>query len=173
MGPQPTAAPRRQRRDNVPALLLFDLLALLAWQRALGETARRLRHGRSRVRWTRFPLAIGEPARLVTELPASLPVGSAVRAELRCVREETVETLTGTRERRTQHVVHRVVWREAREVTRAPGPLALAFDLPADAPSTALLAEPPTYWELALASELPGADFSATYLVPVYAASAR
>jgi hypothetical protein len=62
-----------------------------------------------------------------------------------------------------------VLWRDTRLLTREAGaPLPVEVDPPADAPGTELLAPEPTYWELALVCELPGADFAATDLLPVY-----
>jgi hypothetical protein len=42
------------------------------------------------------------------------------------------------------------------------------FPIPPDAPTTELGARPPRYWELELSAEVPGVDFGARFLVPVY-----
>lgn len=45
---------------------------------------------------------------------------------------------------------------------------AARFPLPADAPGTALLAEPLQYWEIEVAAELAGVDDHGVFLIPVY-----
>ena len=43
-----------------------------------------------------------------------------------------------------------------------------AFDVPADAPSTHLRGDPPSYWELEVEVDAPGVNFQRTYGVPIY-----
>jgi hypothetical protein len=44
----------------------------------------------------------------------------------------------------------------------------LQFDVPAGLPGTALAAARPVFWELDVHLDMPGLDFTETYLVPLY-----
>ena len=41
--------------------------------------------------------------------------------------------------------------------------------VPPDAPGTSLVMRPPRYWELEVNAAMPGVDYRAVFLVPVYA----
>jgi hypothetical protein len=46
--------------------------------------------------------------------------------------------------------------------------LALEFDLPNEAAGTCLSERPPRYWELEITADVPGVDYKAVFLLPVY-----
>ena len=45
----------------------------------------------------------------------------------------------------------------------------VVFDIPEDAPGTALSERPPRYWELHVRGETIGPDLDEVFLVPIYA----
>lgn len=129
--------------------------ARLAW--------RTLRWGRSRLRFADFPCAPGGEVEVIFDDLAPAVRGVSMRATLRCVQERW-ET-TGGPKRRTE-VVHWELWKATLEV--APGARSARFALPPDAPGTDLASRPSRFWELELVAEVPGVDYRASFLVPVY-----
>lgn len=154
------------------AAATLDLIVLgLLCQTALRAT-RALRYGRSRLHYDWFPFHTGEGAslRLTLSRPRAF---DRLRVTLRAV-EEAYEDRSDDAQRDTR-VVPYCVHEEVREYTGedarlgSGGELSLEFDIPADAPTTALAERPPTYWELAVRGEIAGADYREVFLVPVYA----
>jgi len=162
----------------VPALVSGAFLAGGFWFLAVGvlTVLRRARHGVPEVRFVRFPYFLGEPLEvaLVREGAQVRLVG--LHARLCCIEERWGAPLgqgsdpVGLATRRRLERVER--WSETRAVHGIFGArVPIRFDLPAPGPGvlgTALSAELPRYWELELWAELPGLDFQAVFLVPVY-----
>jgi len=70
-------------------------------------------------------------------------------------------------------VVHDEIWRGTWIIEQPRNfqfreKVELSFDRPLGARSTELSADKPIFWELEVKLDLPGLDFSETYLVPVY-----
>ncbi|HET7458575.1 MAG TPA: hypothetical protein VFJ74_13070 [Gemmatimonadaceae bacterium] len=144
--------------------LIFDAVVAAIVGYALYLTARRVRYGRSRIRFAGFPCAPGEEATLDLAGISPLARRYPLVATLRCI-EERYEMHGNGRHRRAVTVCYEL-GRDVRTV--APGETTVRFPIPADAPTTTLGARPPRYWELELAAEVPGVDFGARFLVPVY-----
>jgi hypothetical protein len=82
---------------------------------------------------------------------------------LRCVEEKHVQDGDSTK------IEYQHKFEETRTVSTDPlGMAHLDFDVPADAPGNQLLDGPARYWELEAKADLPGADYAATFLLPVY-----
>lgn len=145
--------------------LLFDLFVAAILGQAGYRTLRLLRYGRSRLRFPSFPLRPGRDA--VLDLTALSPRARRypIVATLRCV-QERYETRRSGRETSRVTVCYEV---HRDERTVAPGEPTVRFPLAVGAPSTALDAHPPRYWELELRADgVPGVDYGARFLVPVY-----
>ena len=148
--------------------LLFDLVALgVLWQAGV-LLARRRRYGATAVRFARFPFHVGGDVRVALPRAGHLAALPRLKATLRCVQERYEQRGTG-KERSTQ-VVYYALWSRTIDVEPSRrGDFEMVFELPGDVPSTELSARPARFWELELASgEVPGADYSATFLLPVY-----
>lgn len=150
---------------------LFDLLTVyLLYDTAL-RWGRAGKFGQAFLRFGRFPFSTREPVTLAWIAPAGCTGEATGRFTLRSVRE-WYET-TGHGKSRHTRLVHEQQWSGtwliATPARITPGQVCeLLFELPAEAPSTALHAERPFFWELEVALSLPGLDFTETYLVPVY-----
>ena len=144
--------------------LVFDAVIVGLVGRAGYLVARRLRYGESRLAVARFPLRTGATAELLLDGISPRARAVPMRATLRCV-EERFETRGSGRDRSRESVCYEV-YRDERVVS--PGERRVAFEIPEGAPTTALAARPPRYWELELHAETPGVDFGARFLVPVY-----
>jgi hypothetical protein len=152
----------------------FDLLALYTLYR-LGHALLQLaRYGRGRLALDRFPVFPGET--LDAYLRSGRPIpATTLTATLRCV-EERYET-RGHGENRSKRVVCYELYADSKAVRVYPGTVGssgahLRFEIPpygSGLPGTRLGERPPTYWELRLEAASPGADYEATFLIPVYA----
>jgi len=150
---------------------LFDLVTLYLFYDAALRWGRACKFGQAFLRFDRFPFSTREPVKLVWIAPAGCAGEATGRFTLRSVRE-WYETTGGGKSRNTR-LVHEQQWSGSWMIATpariTPGEVCeLVFELPADAPSTALHAERPFFWELEVALSLPGLDFTETYLVPVY-----
>ena len=149
---------------------LFDLILIGALVHIVVQTARHCRHGRVTFRFDDFPFRAGEA---VTGRLRLTQVSALDRLEvtLRCIEEAYEKRGSGDDQR---DVV--VCYEVHREALILDGPfdvscldgVPLVFDLPPDAPGTALLARPPRYWDLEVRGIAPGPDVVAHLLVPVY-----
>jgi hypothetical protein len=138
--------------------------------RAIQLLARRARHGRSHVRFLRFPYFLGEALEVELVRERGGPTLGRIEATLRCVQERYVRAGVT---RRKDMLLQVQVLHEQKAVVEAGGDrlrFPLRFPLPdGGALGTALAADPPRYWEIAVTSAVPGVDLGATFLVPVYA----
>jgi hypothetical protein len=130
---------------------------------------RRARFGRRTLHFARFPFLSGETLEASLDRRGALEAVPAITATLRCV-QERYET-RGAGRNRTQQVVCYELWSDTRTVEGAGQPsFDFTFPIPPDAQGTALGERPARYWELDVTSgDVPGVDFAATFLVPVYA----
>jgi hypothetical protein len=161
---------------SVLGLVMAIALGLVA--RGVYLVLRRSRHGLAELRFTRFPFLLGEPLEVALLREPTAPRLDGLTATLTCVVERWVEqgeaadagdTGRGGPRRTLEK---EVVWRAERPVAWAyGGRIPIRFELPPPggaAVGTALSDDPPRYWELALRASVPGVDFRAKFLVPVY-----
>ena len=160
-------APRAPRAFAVAAVLMDVVLVWLIY-RALRLVLMRRRYGRSWLRYARFPFRAGDRVELSLDSFGALSLVPSLEATLRCV-QERYET-RGTGKSRSRQVVCYELWSAEATVEKdRKGFFDFAFDIPRDAPSSALRERPARYWELVLASgDVPGVDYEARFLVPIY-----
>jgi len=163
----------------VTVLGLFMAISLGLVARGVYLVLRRSRHGLAELRFARFPFLLGEPLEVALLREPGAPRLDGLTATLACVVERWVEREetdhrddSSTRGRPRRTLERREVWHAPRPVGLVHGErLPIRFELPAPggaAVGTALSEDPPRYWELSLHADLPGVDFGATFLVPVY-----
>lgn len=166
-----SGAPRAFRIDAGITLGILGLSVPAAAGRGAYLLARRARHGRSELRFQRFPFFLGAPLEAELVRPAGGPALARVEATLRCVQESYARRPMGGRRQTTLDL--RVLHEQKVAVEAGPGGrlrFPLRFELPDDPRlSTALAENPPRYWEILVTSTVPGVDFGATFLVPAYA----
>jgi hypothetical protein len=166
-----SGAPGAFRTGATVVLGILALSVPAAVGRGAYLAARRARHGRAELRFRRFPFFLGEALEVELVRPPGGPALGRIAATLRCVQETYVHRPAGGR---GQPMLDLDVLHEQRaEAEGGPGGrlrLPLRFQLPDDPRlSTSLAENPPRYWEVAVTSAIPGVDFGATFLVPVYA----
>ena len=151
--------------------LLFDAFALAMWWKAGQQVWSALKFGHSRIVFTRFPYRLPEPVVIRWQPADGIAQINKGMFTLRCV-EEWWE-VRGSGKNRSSTLVHEEIW-SGKWVLEQPRKLQLKdavelrYDLPADARPTQLSADRPVFWELEVSLDLPGLDFSETYLVPIY-----
>ena len=150
--------------------LLFDLVVIGTLTQAVLLLLRRRRYGLGVALYERFPFHRGQPVELVVGRPAALRDDAQIEATLRCVQERAVTRGSGS-SRSTTIECHEVAHvpltiEDVREGTRRF--LRVRGVPPADTLATALSETPSRYWELELVSQVPGIDWRARFLVPVY-----
>lgn len=153
------------------AALLFDLFAVGLVVRGVRLLLMRRRYGASWLRFARFPFHAGDRVEVSLDGYGGLSAMARLTGTLRCV-QERYET-RGTGRNRSTKVIRYALWSATSVAARdRNGGFAFCFDVPAGAPSTALSERPARYWELAVSSDdVPGVDYAASFLVPVYAAA--
>ena len=155
---------------------LFDLIVLAVWGSAGLQVLRTLKFGGSRVNFARFPFRLSEPVVLRWPPPRGVERLNAGRFTLRCVEEW--HATEGSGEDTRLCLVHDELWSGAWLLKQPRNLLGgdkveLKFEPPAGLPPTNLDGDRATFWELEVKLDLPGLDFSETYLVPVYGARER
>ena len=148
--------------------LLFDLIIVGLLVRAARLVLMRRRYGASWLRFARFPFHPGEKVEVSLDGYGGLSAMTHLTGTLRCV-QERYET-RGTGKNRTTKVICYALWSATVVAERdRNGGFEFAFDVPAGVPSTVLSERPARYWELAVSSDdVPGVDYVASFLVPVY-----
>jgi hypothetical protein len=149
----------------------FDLVVVLMVVGLVLTMVQHAKYGRSRLAFPTFPFYLGET--FTARLGTSRAIGSFEKLTftLRCIEERT-ETRRSGNGTSVQTVCDQL-WAE--EVTLGAGAvregheMTVRFDLPVGDYATRLSEPPARYWELAVAADTPGVDFSAKFLVPVYA----
>lgn len=151
--------------------IIFDLIAVGVLVRAGRLALMRRRYGASWLRFRRFPFHPGEPVEVSLDGYGGLSAMTKLTGVLRCV-QERYETRGSGRSRSTQVICY-ALWSATTVAERnRNGGFDFSFAVPKDAPSTALAERPARYWELAVTSDdVPGVDYSASFYVPVYAAT--
>lgn len=163
-------------RTDVVAAVVVGLFGLfyVAWALATGFVLWRfVRHGAVRVTWSRFPLHLGERARLRVACGRPWSDFHRVTLTLLCVRERAEQGTDEEDESALRHVA-RERHRQSRtfEGDSLTPELAVDFDLPGGPLSTRLFTGEPLYWELRVEAEgRPG--LAAALLLPVYAREPR
>jgi len=150
---------------------LFDLVLVMVWWQAVVLVSRAVKFAASRVVFDHFPYAADRPVAFRWIPPRG--VGPAVKGEftLRCVEEFYEER--GSGKDRSRYLVHEVMCEETQsfdhsETFAAGRPLEFRFSVPEGAPSTALSADKPVFWEFVVKLKMPGPDFEEQYLIPIY-----
>jgi hypothetical protein len=155
---------------SIALLLGLSIVTVVVFSRSITLFARFRRFGGARFRFDRFPFFLGETleGRLVVAVP--LPPLERLRLQLRCVKETHVPG-----EKSSSDVAMRVWSAERRpraeDVSADRRERRVRFELPKSAPPTRFSSPYPEYWELLVTADLPGPDYGAVFLVPVYARS--
>ena len=149
---------------------VFDLLAIYAFYRLARSLLQLIRYGSGGLRYASFPFYLGETLDVTLRPARELPSGT-LNATLRLVLEryENWDTRTDPSPTAVAYALYsedQTAAVPAGVAGRALG-VGLSFRLPEDVPSTDLTGLPLTYWELEV--KVPGTDYGAVFLVPVYA----
>ncbi len=148
----------------------FDLILIIVIGTTFYKLFQLIKYGNSRLRFADFPFFLGAPADLILEgLPAQMDMLSI---KLRAV-EEAYE-MRGSGKNRSQQVVCYKRYEEERineNVSIGPdGKFKMTWDLPNDKDlGTRLGDRPAFFWEMVIEAQTPGIDYSARFLVPIYA----
>jgi hypothetical protein len=115
---------------------LFDCIVVLTWYQAVRALGRALKFGHSRITFTRFPYALGEPVILRCQPSGGVNQVRKGTFTLRCVQEWTESS--GRGDKRSATLIHEEHW-SAKWILDQPRRLApkddveLRYELPADA----------------------------------------
>lgn len=165
----------------VPVMMLASCF-VWAGVYSLGEFIRAGKFGPSRLKFVGFPFRRGGRFDAVLHSEGLKP-GAVVKSTLRCIEERVVgfvdrEQEAGggsslvAKERLERYQLHAEVV-EGAYVSGAPGPgWRVSFEIPAGARPTRILDYPLTFWELEVLSAVPGMDYRAVFVVPVWGAEA-
>lgn len=169
--------PNELAKGNKPVLiaLLFPLvgLGLASW--AVLAFIRWRKFGDSVVELAAIPGVPGLPLRGVLTVSMPEPPANGFVLCLNCIRSTT----TGSGKNR--HTTETVLWQDERQVQPSRGDrrgnirVPVDFDLPADQPSASPPGSPDAstvLWRLTARADLPGADYAATFDLPVFADAA-
>lgn len=149
----------------------FDLILVLVVVGVVLTVVQQAKYGRARLAFRSFPFFLG--GKLAGRLGTTRAIGqfNKLTFTLRCIEERT-ETVRGAGKTSVRTICDQL-WADevvlqggaVREGNEVP----VSFDLPSGDYGTRLADPPARYWELAVVADTPGLDFSARFLVPVYA----
>lgn len=144
------------------ALAWTIIAASVAWRALV-----RMRHGRKTLRLSRFPCFAGEPVIASLRRGESLREARRIEATLRCVQEQVVPSGRHWHQKRFETWSSELVLEG--DVLRAYAEeIPLSFETPSVADGTDLALHPPRYWEIEIRADVPGIDWRARFLVPLY-----
>ncbi|MDX2193257.1 MAG: hypothetical protein NW201_07875 [Gemmatimonadales bacterium] len=144
-------------------ILLFDACALAGLGWTLRQRARARRYGAALLRFPRLPVPLGGALEATLDVPGGLAPSAAVTARVVVARQ--------WRARSGGAAMERVLWSGPAHAGVAPGgrTVTLGLALPADLPpSDPVPAATEVTWRLEVVQEAPGADFVATFALPVF-----
>ena len=150
----------------------FDLMIVGTGAWAVYLIARRRKYGVGMLRFRRFPFLTGGEVEVTLLRSGPLAQLESLEATLRCVQERYETQRRGGKSE--SRVVCYEVWSEVRRSDAGDGRRSTGreftwrFLVPESVPGTSLSERPPRYWELEVKAEMPGVDYRATFLVPVY-----
>lgn len=154
---------------------IFGLLGLIFWYQWAAMLFDLLRYGSSFLAYDSFPYSLGGTLRARLRSPRHVSAIDELTLTFRCVQEKYVTT--GSGQNRTTNVVCYELYSDVityghdRLTGFASGDIPIEFRVPSDQPATTLAATPPTYWEIEAKGKARGADYEATFLIPVYKVS--
>lgn len=148
--------------------VIMDLIALWLLSRGGRVLLMRRRYGAPMLRFRHFPFRRGGSVEVSLDSFGELSLLPHLDATLRCIQERYETRGSGTN--RSTEVVCYALWSASRVIEKnRQGMYELTIDIPGDAPPSALSERPARFWELELKSpDVPGVDYSARFLVPVY-----
>ena len=151
---------------------LFDFILVLMVVGILTTLWHRARYGRSHLAFGSFPFFLGHS--LSARLTTGRTLGSFQKLvfTLRCIEERT-ETRRTTRGSTSTQTHCDQLWAEVVTLNESwalnEGEIPISFHLPEGDLGTRLAESPARYWEIEVAADTPGLDYSAVFPVPVYA----
>ncbi len=157
-----------------PVLIVgvFDVIAAVLFGTFVYHLIQRVKYGRSRLYFDRFPFFLGESLDVRWEMGRPLGAFRRMDMTLRCVEERQITRRDSDGDTHSSTVCFEIYSQvlpiDQEGVQQTTTALPIAFSLP-DAPATQFTAATPRYWELEIHADTPGVDYDATFLVPVYA----
>ena len=154
------------------AVAIFGLMGLIFWFRWAQMLLDFLRYGNSFLTYEQFPYSLGGTLSARLRIPHHVSEIDELTLTLRCIEEKYVTT--GTGQNRTSNVVCYELYGQSVTLDRdrlnglVVGEIPVSFKIPADQPTTKLIATPPVYWEIEAKGKARGADYESVFLVPVY-----
>lgn len=150
---------------------LAGIVFWVRWAKMLGEL---IRYGNSYLSYDQFPYFLGGTLTARLRAPRHVNEFDELTLILRCVTERYVTSGSG-RNRNSAVVCYELYRDEAKFTSEqlaayAAGEIPMQFRVPAEQPTTALIATPPTYWEVEARGSSKTVNYQAYFLVPVYAA---
>jgi len=168
-------ATEKNARIFLYAAGVLALVGLIFWVRWATMLLDFLRYGNSFLSYESFPYSLGGVLRARLRRPRHVAAIEEMTFTLRCVQEKYVTTGSGNN--RSTSVVCYELYKDVVKYDRdrlngfATGDIPMEFRLPADGPTTTLIATPPTYWEIEADGKARGVNYEAVFPVPVYKSS--
>lgn len=151
-------------------VLLFDAFFIFLALRGLRRLAMRWKYGTPWIELEEFPVRPGARASGWVRCDRDLSNLDLVSITLRHITERY--EVRGQGKNRSISVVCYETWsssQELRGVDAERGALPFSFELPVDAPTSAISSRPASFWDLEVRGRAEGVDFEQRFLVPVYA----
>jgi len=152
---------------------ILDLAILYSYGLALYKFVRSLQHGRGRLRFGSFPFFLGGSVDVELLDVDRLRGFTSMTVSLRCI-HEIYDPVPSLDENETARLICYQIYEDQKTLTPGANPIAgpdlrISFPLPDGEYATRLGESPQKCWELEIKADLPGIDYAATFLVPVYA----
>ncbi|HEY3320431.1 MAG TPA: hypothetical protein VGP72_08190 [Planctomycetota bacterium] len=156
-----------------PAIVvgIFDCIVLFLFGLAGYHLIQAFKYGSSKIRFGKFPFFLGETMDL--EWTTERPIGafSRININLCCVEEFKTRDSDGDSKTEFREIYRQELPIEQAGVQESVVTLPISLQLPDQPPLGTKITtlENARYWELEIHADTPGVDYSAVFLVPVYA----
>ncbi len=157
-------------------LVGIDFGALIGVAFTIRLALQSLRYPRGRLSFHQFPYFVGESLQADFSAPPQIARFRSMTFELR-----KVEQVLEERQYRQKTEIRQVSYQcyqdsytlqAGVDLPSGQRKIPLIFRLPSDVPGTAIRENPGRFWQLDIRADVPGIDYHATFLVPVYQRSA-
>lgn len=163
--------------EDIPIFLkgvigIFDIVIIGILVRSIYLSWQYCKYGTSQLNFNQFPFFLGEKIDVLLQSAKPVEGCKSLHLALRCIEERYELRRSGNKSQ--MEVISYQIYEDTLIIAAEAyqqGILRIPVNMPlpdGQQYETCLRKRPPTYWELAVKAEIPGIDYAASFLLPVY-----